>query len=386
MLGLLLATRYCGTTGEHGSKQHGFWRRLRQWFRKSAPNDLYAPLVAQHTSDLIALLNTDGRYCYVSPSHERRLGYTSGMLIGRTCREIIHPDDLKHTLASWAEALNQRPAQTICRVATADGDWCWVQVQIRALNWRGEYMIMLVARDMSVEREQVNEMMQMQRTLLMGSLASAVIHDLNNMLTIVESTAGMAEEDLPDQSQLSEDLAAIRYASRHAGDLTRSLLTFARGRGSIHQPLNLSRVMYDMQPLLSRITGKQITLKVDLEEQVWLVLVDQIQIEQVIVNLVMNARDAMPEGGYLCIRTRNVLSPDHRGMVRIEVSDTGKGIPHEMREHIFKPFVSTKNSRSATGLGLASCRWIVEQLGGTIEVASIVGHGSTFAVVLPRVP
>jgi signal transduction histidine kinase len=230
---------------------------------------------------------------------------------------------------------------------------------------------------------------QVQRTMLVGLVASSYIHDLNNLLTIIEGGAVLAADDLPAEHPAHESLSSVHRASRAARDLSRRLSAFLRRQPIAPRPVDLYKLALEWEPLLERVLGATAQLKARLDADLWPTCADPVQIEQVVLNLVVKARDAMPAGGTVELSWANVwLEADEAlpagGYVCLTVSDSGVGMGPEVLEHLFEPFFSTKKQLHGLGLGLATCRGIVAELGGAIRVESVPGQGSTFRVYLPR--
>jgi len=253
------------------------------------------------------------------------------------------------------------------------------------------------------EREQAQaQLQQAQRLESLGQLAGGVAHDFNNLLAVILSYASFVSEELatpsgPDWPERLDsarsDLGQITLAAERAATLTRQLLTFARREVTRPQVLDLDHVITEVQELLHRSLGEHIELITTLAGDLWPVLADPGQLEQVLVNLAVNARDAMPGGGTLTIDTSNITvdadtaaggSRARPGKnVRLRVSDTGVGIPADVIEHVFEPFFTTKEEGSGTGLGLATVYGILTQAEGQIQIYSEPGTGTTFSITLP---
>ena len=227
-----------------------------------------------------------------------------------------------------------------------------------------------------------------------GRLAAGVAHDFNNLLTVIQSCATMLTQELPASSQGNADAQAILNASRRAVELTQQLLAFSRRQVLQPQRIDVSHQIEAFLGMLRRAIGTDIAVETELARDIWPVFADPGQLERVLMNLGVNARDAMPNGGTLRLRTENVvlesvhaseavgLSPG--AYVRIVIEDTGTGIDPSVLPHIFEPFVTTKPQSLGTGLGLSTVYGIIEQTGGTIRVDTTPGRGSRFSVYLPR--
>jgi len=228
-----------------------------------------------------------------------------------------------------------------------------------------------------------------------GQLAGGVAHDFNNLLTVINGYSDFVLESLDVDSPLYGDLQEVRQAGERAAVLTRQLLAFSRQQMLEMRVLDVNETLQDMAKMLQRIIGEDVTLRLNLAEDLGRIMGDPGQVEQVIVNLAANARDAMPTGGTLTIETANVMlgaefvsehaeaKPGNHTM--IAVSDTGSGMPPEIMKHIFEPFFTTKEVGKGTGLGLATVYGIVSQSAGTIDVESEPGQGTTFRIYLPHV-
>jgi len=220
-----------------------------------------------------------------------------------------------------------------------------------------------------------------QRLEAVGQLAGGIAHDFNNLLTVIIGYADALKDSFRRGTPESAQLAELRAASERAARLTQQLLAFSRRQVLLPTPLRLNEVVGDMASLLRRTTGGDIVIDLSLEPSLGLVYADRVQMEQVILNLVINARDAMPKGGNLRIATRNAT--DGEPFVELSVTDSGLGMDAETRSQIFEPFFTTKGAQG-TGLGLATVYGIVKQSGGDIQCESAVGAGTTFRIRLPR--
>ena len=249
----------------------------------------------------------------------------------------------------------------------------------------------------TTEQQQLEaQFLQAQKMEAVGRLAGGVAHDFNNLLTVITSYSSMALDSLRPQDPLRGDMAEIRDAAERAARLTRQLLAFSRKQVMQPQVLDLNAMAMDMERMLQRLIGEDVTLELRLAGDLGAVSADPGQIEQVIMNLVVNARDAMPNGGHLMIETSNVdfsteLSMAELGRpagqyVQISVTDTGTGMSSETQANLFEPFFTTKPAGQGTGLGLSTVYGIVKQSGADIHVRSELGHGTTFRIFFPRLP
>jgi signal transduction histidine kinase len=238
------------------------------------------------------------------------------------------------------------------------------------------------------------QLRQAQKMEAIGMLAGGVAHDFNNMLTVILGFSELLAEQIGPDKPIGRDLKEIVGAAQRAAALTRQLLAFSRKQVLVVTPLDLTKVVRDVESMLRRLLGEQITIETALADDLDPVMADVTQLEQVLMNLSVNARDAMPKGGVLTLATRNTTldrgyTAAHPGAkmgpcAALSVSDTGTGMSAETREHIFEPFFTTKERGQGTGLGLAAVYGIVKQMNGYIEVESHIARGSTFTIYLPR--
>jgi PAS domain S-box-containing protein len=353
-------------------------------------------LITERSNDLIAMVDAQERYAYASPSHEPLLGYPPALLIGRAVLEIIHPDDQAVAHAAWLQAMASADSpQALLRFRNSDGSWCWIDTQCSVVEYGGARYALCVGRDITERKRLEAQLLQAQKMESIGRLAGGVAHDFNNLLTAITGYAELALETLPPDADLRGDLEEIRKAGERATRLTRQLLTFARKQVIELKVVNLNTLILDLGKLLRRLLGENVDLVILPDPQLGLIRADAGQIEQVLVNLAVNARDAMPGGGKLTIETSNVVldqeyTREHIDVspgiyVLLVVSDTGVGIDEAVLPHVFEPFFTTKETGHGTGLGLATCYGIIKQHDGAIWVYSEPGHGTSFKIYLPCV-
>jgi two-component system cell cycle sensor histidine kinase/response regulator CckA len=286
-----------------------------------------------------------------------------------------------------------RQRETEQFVSTADGD-SWIDLRVTPeRNAAGEIThAMVIARDVTARRQLASHLAQAERLDSIGKLAGHIAHDFNNLLTAIIGNAEIALRQLEPTDRAAADVAKIMDVSRRASSLTRQLLSFARRQSTTTRVIDVRAFIEEVTPLLRRVVGDQIRLEVQLDPATPNVRFDPTQLEQVLVNLAANARDAMPGGGTLAITTSHrVVREDETGIdgrvagdyLQLTVSDTGVGMSPEVRQRIFEPFFSTKHSQGGTGLGLAVAYGAVRQHAGTIEVESTEHHGATFRLYVP---
>ena len=338
----------------------------------------------------------DGRFLTVNPALIRMLGYprTEELLPLNIGRDVCADDEECDKLAL---ALSQDEVRTEARWKRKDGGLITVQLNlhsVRGLSGQIECVEGLV-EDVTEQRSLENQFRQAQRMEAVGRLAGGVAHDFNNVLTAITGYSDLLLEDLGPEDPKRSDVEEIKAASLRAAALTRQLLAFSRKQVLQTRVLDLNGVVETLDKMLRRLIGEDIKLEISRASTLGAVRADPGQIEQVILNLVVNSRDAMPQGGRLSIETANVEFDDayareHAGpspgrYVMVAVSDTGIGMDAETRSHIFEPFFTMKEVGKGTGLGLATVYGIVKQSGGHVWVYSEPGRGATFKIYLPRV-
>jgi two-component system, cell cycle sensor histidine kinase and response regulator CckA len=345
------------------------------------------------------LVNHDGsEMIYVSPAYEKIWGRSSEDLYRdpKNLFEWIHEDDRARVMASLPSSA-RGAYNEVYRIRRPDGKIAWIHDRGFPIRNAGGEVVRIagVATDITAQRHLEQQLAQAQRIESIGRLAGGIAHDFNNLLTVILASVQMVIAKLPAGSELHAEVDAIRDAGERATRLTSQLLTFARRQVIAPARLELNDLARHTERLLRRVIGEHIELKTVLDIAPGVVVADRAQLEQVLVNLAINARDAMPNGGCLTIETRKVTvaSPASAGpadvaagnYVVLAVSDTGPGIPSDAMPHVFEPFFTTKPLGEGTGLGLATCYGIIKQAGGVILVDTIVGHGTTFTIMLPEV-
>jgi PAS domain S-box-containing protein len=378
-------------------------RAGERWQRRNAEEALRrseerSQRLLQNISDVVAVVDEDLVYRYVSPSVTRVSGHRPEELIGRSCLELSHPDDtaaierfVRDSL--WSSA--PQPTAAI-RMRHVDGTWRLLEVTSARLVGEEDFEgLVLTARDVT-ERQRLEEQLRhAQKMESVGRLAGGVAHDFNNLLTAILGFSELLMTDTRPASRRNADLQAIHRAAEQGASLTRQLLAYSRRQILAPTLVDLGALTREVERILARLLGTDIEIAITGDVDPGLVKADRGQLEQVLMNLGVNARDAMPEGGRLTIDTRrvdldgtSVEARLHRARgpyVRLTVADTGAGMDAETRARVFEPFFTTKPHGKGTGLGLATVHGIVEQSGGFVDVASEPGQGTTFTIHLPRV-
>ncbi len=351
----------------------------------------------ENSADLITVLDAAGLVVYQSPASMRVLGRAPEHLVGTSQLDLVHPDD-REALASEIERTRDRPAHAFhleVRVRHADGSWRTLASDARArLDDPAVGGIVVNSRDVTRERLTEDQLRHAQKMEAVGRLAGGIAHDFNNALTAIRGLTELAREDLPPGSPLRTDLDEVIRSSESATSITRQLLAFSRQQILQPRVVDLDRIVEGVTKMLRRVIGEDVGLRTALACGDGRVLADPGQIEQLVMNLAVNARDAMPGGGTLTIETRAVELRDEPVGCRMEVApgpylmltvrDTGVGMTAEVRERVFEPFFTTKAQGRGTGLGLSMVYGIVRQSGGCVRVKSAPGEGATFEVLLPR--
>ena len=354
--------------------------------------------LVEESWDAIALFGSDGAILYGSPATTRLLGYDLSEFVGRNAMELIHPDDRAGVLVRLQEAMAAPRARVhvAARVRHKNGSWRYLEgVFTNLLDDPSVAAIVNNYRDVTDRRTLEEQVMLSQKMEAIGRLAGGVAHDFNNILTAIGGYSDLLLADLPPDDHRRHDVEEIHQAAQRAAGLTQQLLAFSRRQVLQPKVISINSLVPDIEKMLRRLIGEDILFATVLQPQLGNVRADPGQLEQVIVNLAVNARDAMPDGGRLTLETRNVeldaeYATDHPTVkagryVMLAVTDSGVGMDEETKSRIFEPFFTTKVRGKGTGLGLATVYGIVQQTGGHIWPYSEPGRGTTMRVYLPRV-
>lgn len=336
---------------------------------------------------------------YISPGYEKIWGRSCESLYQNPISwvEAIHPEDRQRVLDAAMTKQVKGEFDLEYRIVRPDGSIRWIRDRAYPIrDEKGEvYRIAGIALDITKEKQLADQLRQAQKMEAIGQLAGGIAHDFNNLLTAIDGYNDLALEQLAPDNPLHGDLEEIKKATQRAASLTRQLLAFSRRQMLQPAVLNLNELVAGMEGMLRRLIGENIELVAVCAPDLTSVKTDPHQLEQVIMNLAVNARDAMPEGGRLTLETANVKLDDafvqeHVGAqpgayAMLAVSDSGNGMDVEVQKHLFEPFFTTKEKGKGTGLGLSTVYGIVKQSGGYISVYSEPGRGSCFKIYLPQV-
>jgi len=352
----------------------------------------------EQSAEAVLMTNTEGEIQYVNPAFTRITGYSRDEVLGQNPRILKSgKQDPAFYQQLWATILKGEIWHGELINRRKDGSLYSEQMSIAPVRSAGGEVTYFIAtkQDVTEHKKLEQQLIQAQKMEAVGRLAGGVAHDFNNLLTIINGYAQLLIEPISPQDPRRGHLKEILTAGERAASLTRQLLAFSRRQVLEPRVLNLNSVLADVAKMLRRLIGEDVELVATLKPDLGRVKVDPGQIEQVIMNLAVNARDAMPQGGKLFVETSNVeidanYARSHSPMmpgkyVMVAVSDTGCGMDLETQAHAFEPFFTTKEKGHGTGLGLATVYGIVKQSGGFIWVYSVPGRGSTFKIYLPVV-
>jgi PAS domain S-box-containing protein len=341
------------------------------------------------------------RFLTVNAAAVARYGYTRDEFLGMTVGDLRPEEDRQRFLESLAErAREPNVREASWRHVTRSGEMIHVEISADDVAYGESRARLVVANDVT-ERERTEaalrtsqeQLRQSQKLEAIGSLAGGIAHDFNNLLTAILGYCDLALDAIPADSKASEDVLEVRRAAQRAAELTHQLLAFSRRQMLKPRVFALAEAVRETEKILRRLISENIALELLVEGNETLVCVDRTQLEQVILNLAVNARDAMPRGGTLRLATGaieldspvaaagSIIAPGRYAL--LTVTDTGTGIPPEIRDRLFEPFFTTKARGQGTGLGLATVYGIMQQSGGAVQITSAVGAGTTFALYFP---
>jgi len=372
-------------------------RRLAEEQRRAA-EDRFRQL-AESIQQVFWMADPRGGLLYVSPAFET--------IFGRSCESLtaspgvwmdaVHPDDRERVEQAAYARSRRGDYDEVYRIVRPDGAVRWIRDRaFHMYNDAGElYRLVGTAADITEQRQLEEQLQQAQKMEIVGRLAGGVAHDFNNLLTVINGMADLVLAALPEDDPTRDDLTQIRLAGDRAAALTGRLLAVSRRQILKPEIVDLSAIVAGLREMIVRLMGEDVTLVLELAPELASVKADPGQIEQVVLNLIVNARDAMPDGGVLTIETRTVTvdatyAAEHPGTrpgphAMLAVRDTGVGMDESIRRRVFEPFFTTKPQGKGTGLGLSMVYGIVKQSGGSIWFHSEPGHGSRFTIYLPHV-
>jgi len=351
--------------------------------------------IMEGVNEVIFVKDLQGRYVMINTPGAQMIGHSVADVIGKTDFDVFPRETAEAVNAVDLEIIRTGKTHTY-EVPMTIGSGVRVFLATKGPHFgpKGEIIgIVGVSLDVTERRQLEQQMQQAQKMEAIGTLSGGIAHDFNNILTVIKGYTGMLLDSLHDQGERAL-VSHIDQAADRASSLTRQLLAYSRRQVLQPRVVNLKSLIGNVNTMLQRMIGEDIQMRTVAGSDLGSVKADPGQIEQVIMNLAVNARDAMPKGGSLILETMNVdlddtYAQEHPGTlpgryVMLAVSDTGEGIDAETRSHIFEPFFTTKGVGRGTGLGLSTVYGIVKQSGGSIEVYSEIGQGTTFKIYLPR--
>jgi PAS domain S-box-containing protein len=365
---------------------------------RTGPDEPPFRALVESSPDAVTLLDRAGIVRYENPATSRVLGYPPHQLVGTNAFDLVHPDDLERLTGALSQALDDgAPTPTLeFRFRHCDGSWRTLESLAQPLardDGDGGYVV--CARDVSDRVRIGDHQRQAHKMEAVAKLAGGVAYDFNNLLTIIVGRSELVLSRMPHDDAIRRNVELIQKTAERAASLTRQLLAFSRRQMLAPKVVDLNQLLGAMAPMLRRLIGDQIDLALLPAETIGRVSVDPGQIEQIVMNLAVNARDAMGEGGRLVIETGNIELDDEYARrnpgarpglyVMLSVADTGSGMDPETQTHVFEPFFTTKELGKGTGLGLSTVYGMVKQSNGYIALESEPGEGSIFRIYFPRV-
>ena len=352
--------------------------------------------LVENSSDALVLLDAEGRITYVSASSVRQFGWPATEMLGQSIFDFMHPDDRELVGARMAEVLRKPGERITQEVRFRHGDGSWHAMEGVGVNRLLDPVVRAIvvnARDITDRRKLEEQLWHAQKMEAIGQLAGGIAHDFNNLLTAILGYCNLVLDEVEPDMPFRDDLEEIRAAGERAAALTRQLLAFSRRQMLQPQVVDVNALVSGMVTLLRRLMTADVDVRTTLAHDLPVVRADPSSLEQALVNLTVNARDAMSSGGRVTIETSvvdldAVFAATHIPMtsgryVKLTVADTGPGMDAATRGRIFEPFFTTKEQGKGVGLGLATVYGIVKQIGGYIWVDSEPGQGSVFQIYLP---
>jgi two-component system cell cycle sensor histidine kinase/response regulator CckA len=348
-------------------------------------------VVADQVSDLVAVLDARGDHIFASASYAPILKRDPGTLRGEPALPLVHEAERDAVAEAFARALTKEPRELVARLSASDGSFRSFHLRLVGVEIEGKTHVAMTAHDVTALEAEHREREAELRMDALARLAGGVAHDFNNLLSVISSSAAMVEHKLPHDPRALEDLRIIDDSVARAAALTGQLLAFARRQALPPGHTTPSAEIAELSPLLARALGTGVKLTLDVAGSAWSSALSRSQLEQILMNLTINARDAMPQGGTLHIRAQDrQLAPGEVAdlaqgeYIEIAVTDTGSGMSSQVAARIFEPFFTTKAKGRGTGLGLATSFGVARQAGGTLSVVSQPGRGASFSLLVPR--
>jgi len=352
-------------------------------------------LLVENANEAI-LVAQQGKIVFHNKKMEEIIGFTAEEIEKMVFVDFIHPEDRSLVFDRYRPRLagENVPSLYDLRVVSKVGDLKWVNINAVCIIWNGNPATLNFLSEITERKRLEAQFIQAQKMEAVGKLAGGFAHDFNNILTVIEGNANLALMSLNPQDPAYQDLEQVDKAVKKAAKLTSQLLAFSRKQTLQPIVVNLSAIVQEIKKMLLRVIGEDIELEISSDANLWNIRVDPVQMEQAILNIAINARDAMPTGGKLTLHTSNQDIKEEAGdkhafikpgqYVCLTITDTGEGMSDEVKHQIFEPFFTTKKSGEGTGLGLSMVFGFVKQSGGYITVDSQLGKGTTFQLYSPR--
>ena len=357
----------------------------------------YRTLV-ENSRDIIFTVDENACFTFINQTFEKETGFSINEMLHRNCFDLIHPSDRKMMNELFKMLSNDQPVPLYeLKLLKSNQEDIFVELGMVGIKDANQKIIgtLGIGRNVTQRKSLEQQLLQSQKMEAIGRLAGGVAHDFNNILTAIIGQADLLALDAKEKDLPVQEIEQIRSAAERAASLTRQLLAFSRKQMLQPQIVDINRIIEDIHKMLRRVIGEDIAINVVVDRNLSKIKADKGQIEQVIMNLMMNARDAMPHGGSLSILVNNVeIHESYKNLesdiapgrfISIAVKDTGVGIESSVLPHIFEPFFTTKEINRGTGLGLSVVYGIVKQHKGWIEVESQLGTGTEFKVFLPAI-
>jgi two-component system cell cycle sensor histidine kinase/response regulator CckA len=373
----------------HESENHRAQKRAEEAL-KASEAELWALFEAM--TDVILVLDAEGRHLKMAPTRPAQMYKPADERVGKTLHEVLPKEKADFFLEHVRRALDEGPMHRVEYSLPIGGKEVWFEGSVSPMT---KDSVIWIGRDITERKILEEQLRQSQKMEAIGQLAGGIAHDFNNLLTAITGYSDLTLRRLQAEDPLRSNIEEVKKAGERAASLTRQLLAFSRKQVLQPKVFDLNSVISELEKMLQRLIGEDIELRTVLGVEPGSVKADPGQIEQVIMNLVVNARDAMPYGGKLTIETKNIYlgeeyahhrsAVDPGSYVMLAISDTGIGMDEKTQARIFEPFFTSKEAGKGTGLGLSTVYGIVKQSDGNIWVYSEVGRGTTFKVYLPRV-